>query len=616
MAKHKVTFLPGKQSSDFEAGISLLDAALELGVVISSSCAGIGTCAKCRVIAKEGVSQPTPVEADSLSAGEIAQGTRLSCQARLEGDCLCIIPPESRAFGDQIMVEGVQGNFPLEPELQKKSLEVRPHQVGEKYHHFEALLTALVQSGTELLTTDLSAARQLPYALKQGAQRVTAVLESGRLLTVEPGDTSERLYGVAFDIGTTTVVARLVDIRSGQVLAVASELNPQCERGADVVTRLKHIMEDGSGLKTLHRLIIRAMNGLLKEVSQKAGVSLSHLYKCTVVGNTVMQHIVLAIDPRDLASSPYTPAFRGPATVKAAELGLKINADGIVYLLPNLAGYVGSDITSVLTTLDLEGSPALQLVVDLGTNGEMVLGSSQGVYCASSPAGPAWEGAAISCGMRASRGAIERVKVVNGDLEYRVIGNTDPLGICGSGLADMVAELLRGGVITKAGRILPPDSLPDSIPAALRRRVVRIDGGPPQVRVAPLAEGRWLTLTQADVREVQLAKAAIASGIRIMMKDLGISPRDIATVHIAGAFGNHLRGQDALDLGLLPEVAPEKIRFIGNAAATGAEAVLLSSQARRKAERLAQVVRYVEIGFRDDFQEAFVDSMHFAAGSN
>jgi uncharacterized 2Fe-2S/4Fe-4S cluster protein (DUF4445 family) len=615
MAKHKVTFLPGKQSSEFEAGISLLDAALELGVVISSTCAGIGTCGKCRVIAKEGVGKPTTVEKASLSSAELTQGTRLSCQAGLEGDCLCIVPPESRAFGDQIMVEGVQGNFPLEPELDKRSLEVPAHQVGEKYHLFEALLTALVQSGTPLKTTDLCAARQLPSALKQGGQRVTAVLESGRLLTVEPGDTSDKLFGVAFDIGTTTVVARLLDIRSGRVVGVASALNPQCERGADVVTRLKHILESGPGLKNLHRLIVKAMNALLKEVCQKAGVPASQIYKCTVVGNTVMQQIALAIDPRDLASSPYTPAFRGPATVKAAELALKINPDGVVYFLPNLAGYVGSDITSVLTMLDLEDSADLQLAVDIGTNGEMVLGSSQGVYCASSPAGPAWEGANISSGMRAARGAIERVKVINGDLEYRVIGNTEPLGICGSGLADLVAELLRSGIITKAGRILPPDSLPDSIPAALRRRVVRIDGGPPLVRVAPLAEGRWLTLTQADVREVQLAKAAIASGIRIMMKDLEVTPSDIAAVHIAGAFGNHLRGQDALDLGLLPQVAPEKIRFIGNAAATGAEAVLLSSQARRKAERLAQIVRYVEIGFREDFQEAFVDSMHFPTGS-
>jgi uncharacterized 2Fe-2S/4Fe-4S cluster protein (DUF4445 family) len=615
MAKHKVTFLPGKQSSEFEAGISLLDAALELGVVIASACAGIGTCAKCRVVVKEGVSEPSAVEKELLSRGELAQGTRLSCQTRLEADCVCIVPPESRAFGDQIMVEGVQGNFPLDPEISKLALEVPAHQVGEKYHHFEALVAALVQSGAELRTTDLSAARRLPAVLRQGGRRVTAVLESGRLLTVEAGDTSDKLFGVAFDIGTTTVVARLIDIRNGQVVAVASELNPQCERGADVVTRLKYILEKSSGLKTLHRLIIKTMNALLEEVCRKAEIRASQVYKCTVVGNTVMHHIALAIDPRDLGSAPYTPSFGGPATVRAAELGLKVNADGIVYFLPNLAGYVGSDITSVLTTLDLEDSPDLQLVVDIGTNGEIALGSSQGLYCASSPAGPAWEGATISSGMRAARGAIERAKVAGGDLEYRVIGNTEPLGICGSGLADLVAELLRNGVITKAGRILPPDSLPAEVPAALRRRVVRINGGPPQVRIAPLAEGRWLALTQADVREVQLAKAAIASGIRIMMKDLGVTARDIAAVHIAGAFGNHLRGQDALDLGLLPEAAPEKIRFIGNAAVTGAEAVLLSSQARRKAERIAQIMRYVEIGFRDDFQEAFVDSMHFAAGS-
>jgi uncharacterized 2Fe-2S/4Fe-4S cluster protein (DUF4445 family) len=358
-------------------------------------------------------------------------------------------------------------------------------------------------------------------------------------------------------------------------------------------------------------LIIKQMNELLAQLCAQAEIPAEHIYKISVAGNTVMQHIVLNIDPRHVAYSPYTPVFQGPATLDAKELGLKIHSDGVAYFLPNLACFVGSDITAVLTVLDLEEKHDIQLVVDIGTNGEMVLGSKNKLLCCSSPAGPAWEGAYITWGMRAARGAIERAEIIEGDLQFRTIGGAEPIGICGSGLLDLVCEFVRASVINKTGRILNTEEMAPTVNAQLKSRIVHHDNGSNHIAVAKLDAEKSIMLMQKDIREVQLAKSAIASGIKILMKELNVQPEDIASVYIAGAFGNHVRGQDAVDCGLIPNVPVERIKFIGNAALAGAEAVLLSQAARRKAEYLAQIVGYVEISERSDFHEFFVESMHF-----
>jgi uncharacterized 2Fe-2S/4Fe-4S cluster protein (DUF4445 family) len=611
MPEHKILFLPSRKTAHFESGTTFRDAALELGIVIESTCAGIGTCAKCKVNIKEGVCSPAKVEEQLLTPQELAKGVRLSCQARLTGDSICVVPQESQIFGDQIMTEGRKGRFALDPDVKKILVQVPPAELGEKYFDFEKLLAQLQQRGRRISQYDFHAVRSIAPLLRDNDYRLTAVVDQGHLLALEAGDTTQTLYGVAVDIGTTTVAAKLLNLHSAEVVAVASALNPQKAYGADVISRINYIVEHPGGLELLHRLIIKQMNELITQLCVKAEIQPENIYKLAVAGNTVMQHIVLNIDPRHLAYKPYTPAFQGPATLAAKALGLKINEHGGVYVLPNLACFVGSDITSVLTVLDLEEQDAVQLVVDIGTNGEMVLGSKNQVLCSSSPAGPAWEGAYITWGMRAARGAIERAEIVDGDLQFRTIGSADPIGICGSGILDLVCEFVRAGVIDKTGRILNVEEMPATVDEKLKARLVHHDNGSNHIAIAKIDEERSIMLMQKDIREVQLAKSAIAAGIKILMKELNVQPEDIANVYIAGAFGNHVRGQDAIDSGLIPPAPPERIKFIGNAALAGAEAVLLSNEARRKAEHLAEIVGYVEISDRSDFHELFVESMHF-----
>ncbi|MDE3059205.1 MAG: DUF4445 domain-containing protein, partial [Bacteroidota bacterium] len=565
---------------------------------------------------KEGVTPHVPVEEELLTPQEISKGVRLSCQAKIAGNCVCVVPQESQTFGDQIEIEGSKGHFPLDPDIRKIALTVPEPQLGEKYFDFEQVLSQLQKTGIRISKYTIHTARQLPALLRNNNFHITAVIDQEHLLTVEPGDTTSTLLGIAFDIGTTTVVAKLLDIKSGDVVAVASVLNPQKAYGADVVSRINYIVEHAGGLELLHRLIIKQMNELVGELCRKSEISPENVYKISVVGNTVMQHIVLNIDPRNVAYVPYTPAFQGPATISAKELGVKINEHGTAYFPPDLGCFVGSDITSMLTVLDIDEQETMQLAVDIGTNGEMVLGSKRKMVCSSSPAGPAWEGAYISWGMRAARGAIERAEIVDGDLAFRTVGEAEPIGICGSGLLDLVCEFVRAGVVEVSGRIPNADALPAAVGEKLKSRIVHRDTGANDISIACIDDEKAIMLTQKDIREVQLAKSAIASGIKILMKELGSTPEDIAAVYIAGGFGNHVRGQDALDSGLIPNVPVENVKFIGNAAIAGAEAMLLSKEAREKAEQLGKNVQYVEVADRKDFHEFFVDSMQFPVGEN
>ncbi len=612
MSEYKVLFFPNKQKSFFEQGTTLRDAAMQLGIVIESTCGGKGTCGKCRVIVKDSVSPLAESERLLLSAQEIAEGVRLSCQAYVQGETVVIIPIESRAFGDQIITEGIKGKFHLDPDIRKILIKMPEHRIGEKYFDYESIMKVLADRTIQIQQASLDTIRRIPHIVREANGRITAVVDQERLLTIEPGDTTDALYGVAIDIGTTTVVVKLVDITTGHTIAVTSALNPQKAYGDDVVSRVNYGIEHPNGLELLHRSIIGLLNELITEACGKAGISVRRVYKLTVVGNTVMNHLALGIDPRHIAFMPYTPVVRGPLTVPTKELGIEINENGVAYFLPNIGCFVGSDITGVLTVLNLEECDETQLAVDIGTNGEMVLGSRRRLLASSSPAGPAWEGAYITWGMRAARGAIERIDVDESGVQFEVIGKVDPIGICGSGLLDVVAGLVRLRIIHSSGRIVNTGDIPTQLsPEVMKRIVASTDNNVCNFEIAALDGGRSILLTQKDVREVQLAKGAIAAGIKILMKQLGITPKDIARVCVAGAFGNHVRGEDAVTVGLLPHIPDEKIQFIGNAACSGAEMVLISKEARQKAERLAEIVEYVEIANDPEFQSIFTECMLF-----
>jgi uncharacterized 2Fe-2S/4Fe-4S cluster protein (DUF4445 family) len=589
MSEHRILFLPARQQSSFEDGTTFLDAALELGILIESTCAGLGTCAKCKVTIPNGATPAGETEQQLLSSQELAKGVRLSCQARIASKGVCVVPETSRLLGDQILTDGQRTTVVLRPDIRKVFLKLAEPELGAKYFDAEEFARSVGLP----VNQNLRAVRQLPTLLRSNDFSVTAVIDQDRVLGVEGGDTTSRLYGVAVDIGTTTVAAKLVNLSDGRVLGVASALNPQKSYGADVVSRIQYCVDHQGGLELMHRLIVRQIGELITRLCQTPPIAPADVYKITVAANTVMQHFFLRIDPRAVASMPYAPAYQGPITADADELGLSINSLGVVYVLPNLGSFVGSDITAVLTVLDVDERDEIRLVVDIGTNGEMVLGSRSRLVCCSSPAGPAWEGATIAWGMRAAHGAIERAEIIDGDLQIRTIGGVPPVGICGSGLLDLVSEFVRAGLIDGSGRIRSVRDLKADVPAALKERILEKENGVNHLRIAPLENNEHILLTQKDIREVQLAKGAIASGISILMKELGVTADKIETVAIAGAFGNHVRGQDAVDAGLLPPVDPDRIRFIGNAALAGAEAVLVSADLRRRAEQLARRIEYV-----------------------
>ncbi|MGE5682710.1 MAG: ASKHA domain-containing protein [Bacillota bacterium] len=625
---HKVTFLPDKKSGYFPKGTSLRDAALELGIVIESSCGGAGTCGKCKVIisgAAGGESRPE----EKISKEDYS----LSCKEQVWQDTICYVPETSRTIKEQIMTEGKSGIFRLDPDIKKIFLKVAEPQLGEKYFDLDEVIKALNKSSVKVTDYSFKAATEVSEALRESSYRVTAVVDRKKLISIEPGDTTKIFYGIAVDVGTTTIALKLLNISTGEVSAVASALNRQQFYGADVISRINYIISNPDGLQTLHTLVITQINELTEEVCNSAGIRSSDIYKAVIAGNTVMQHILLKLDPRNLAFMPYIPVIQGPVSIAAEDLEVKINNHGILWVMPNLGGFVGSDITSVLTMLDLEKSESMQLVIDIGTNGEIALGSKERVICASSPAGPAWEGASITNGMRAANGAIEAAEISNGKLITRTIGNTEPKGICGSGLCDLVIEFLRAGVIDKGGRIVSPEELTSEgknqgelssenlnskalnsdkalnskVMDGLKGRITNNENGSNDINIFD----NKIILSQKDIREVQLAKAAISAGIKILMKEMNVNPVDLSVIYVAGAFGNHISSTGAIEMGLLPKVNEDKVKFIGNAALSGAESVLLSSEARIKAERLANTVEYIEISGREDFQEIFIDSMMF-----
>lgn len=607
---HRIHFLPAERSAEFPEGTTIREAALQLGIVIESTCAGMGTCGTCRVNFHRGAPEPTAAERALLSEAALSRGTRLACQATLQRESVCALPGDTRVFGAGAEDPASGRNYPLAPDLHKRHFELPLPRSGEKYFYLEQVLAALQPQVDEAIEYDFSVIRNLPALLRSGRPDLTAVLDRNRLIALEAGDTRDSSYGIALDLGTTTIAARLLDLNRGVPVAVASALNPQVSHGADVITRIDYTVRDPDGLADLQQLAVGQINAMIAELCRAAQIEKDAVYKLVLAGNTVMQHFLLAVDPAPLAKAPYVPGFRGPVVMPAANLGIAIHPNGLLYTLPNLAGFVGGDISAALAVLDLDDSEEIQLAVDIGTNGEMVLGSRHRLLCCSSPAGPAWEGGLIEWGMRAAAGAIERAEIRGGDLAIKTIGGAAPRGICGSGLLDLVCAFRRAGVIDPSGRI---GELPKALAAALpnlQARIRPLGDGTQRIAVAGSGE-ETIYLTQKDIREVQLAKSAIAAGITMLMRRLDIAAEDIARVYIAGAFGNHLRGRDALDIGLLPAVDASRIHFIGNAALAGAEAVLRSRDARTRAERIAEIIEYVAISERRDFQDCFFESLIF-----
>jgi uncharacterized 2Fe-2S/4Fe-4S cluster protein (DUF4445 family) len=452
---------------------------------------------------------------------------------------------------------------------------------------------------------------KIPESSLFQSQTKILLRDAGSTSVPAPADRSGR-YGVAFDVGTTTIVGSLMDIGTGAELAVVGAVNPQTSFGDDVLSRIKKCREDENGLSMLHESVISTVNSITGQLAHKADTGAEAIVEAVFAGNTAMQEILCNIDPSALGEIPFAAAFTDPLRRKASDLGLAINVDADVYIFPQIGSFIGGDTVAgiIATRLDRLSEPAL--FVDVGTNGELVLQHDGLMLAASTAAGPAFEGARITNGMRATDGAIEKV-LIRDNVTLNLIGNRRPRGICGSGLIDAAAELLKVGVIDSTGRILEPDELPDNMPDAVRSRVRECAGKQTFVLVESdeSETGSPICLYQKDIRELQLANGAIRAGISILLSMQGLQPADLKTVFLAGAFGNFIRRSNAKRIGMLPELHNDRIRFVGNTAAMGAGLALMSQDEKEYAARVARTTRHVDLSLNTDFQTEFSNAMIF-----
>src|SRR3954447_13241349 len=574
------------------AGTTLFDGASWNGVAIDSTCGGHGTCKKCKVRVASGEQAVSSVDPRAFSSEELRAGWRLACRAQAEADLVVEVPPlQTRP---KAALAGVGRHVILRPAVQKRHLELSEPTLEDQTSDLERVLQAM--DDVEL-RVPLEVVRTLGRTLRDADWNVTAVLVDDLLLDVEPGDTTARRHAIAFDLGTTTVVATLLDLETGQPIAVRSILNGQQAFGADVITRISATMLDPGALDVLRARAHETLAQLTTEVCDEAGVEPREVYEIVVAGNVTMIQLALGIDPEPLSMAPFTIAARKLPEARAADLGVRVHERAPAVLFPALGAYVGPDIVAGILATGLTLDRRVRLFIDVGTNSEIVLGSSARARATAAPAGPAFEAAQIRCGMRAAEGAIEGVRIVDGEVALTVIGDVPPVGLCGSGLVDAVAELVGAGILDRSGRFVPGSS----------DRLAKIG----EENVFYLSEEIYLS--QRDVRELQFAKASIATGWAILCNDMGVDPADVSQVLLGGSFGSYLTAASAVRIGLVPKLPLPRIVAAGNVAGEGAKIAALSITERAAASAVLDEVDYVELSGRTDFNDLFIDQLRFPA---
>src|SRR5437899_7685222 len=597
--KLEVTYVPFDRTTRVPPGTTLFSAAHWIGLPIDSTCGGRGTCGKCKVRVIKGIADAETADPRQLRPQEIAEGWRLSCQARIYEDMTCEVPQLLRVPKAATM--GLGRLVILDPNVRKVYFELSEPSMEDQRSDVARLKDALTEEGHGMVA-GVSVLRTLPSVFREAGFRITAVLSGEQLVAVEPGDTTGECYGVAFDVGTTTLVGTLMNLRTGMAAAVRSKLNGQAPFRADVISRSSHAMNGPDSVDELRTAVVATMNGIMDELYREAGVSPERTYEAVVVGNATMLHLLFGIDPTPISMMPFTPAFMDALSVPTREVGLRIHAAGYVQTLPALGAYVGADIVSGVLATGIAREDKMRVFVDVGTNGEIVIGSSQRTLATAAPAGPAFEGSQIKCGMRATDGAIEGVQLSD-RVELQVIGGDVPAqGLCGSGLVDAVAQLLLTGLLDHSGRM---KSRADAGHHPLADRLIEVEG----VKAFLLAEGVYLS--QRDVRELQFAKGSIATGIKVLMDILGVGASDLDEIFLGGSFGSYLNPESAKIIGLVPPVDVDKIIAVGNSAGEGAKIALLSYRERQVAFELPSRIEYIELSGRSDFNDSFVSVLAF-----
>ncbi|MGO8723598.1 MAG: ASKHA domain-containing protein [Acidimicrobiales bacterium] len=601
-------FEPSGRKVRVPPGVMLFDAASWNGVAIDSTCGGHGTCRKCKVRLLDPGSTISALDTRAFSSDELRAGWRLACRVQVESDLRVEVPPLMTR--PKAATVGVGRTVILRPAVQKRYVELTEPSLSDQTTDLERLLASLDDLE---LRADLHVLRSMGRVLRDNDYKVTAIVVDDVLIDLEPGDTTGRAFAIAFDLGTTTVVATLLDLSTGAPVAVQSMLNKQQSFGADVITRISKIMMDDRALSRLSVLAHESLNELAQGVCQDGGVSPAEVYEIALAGNATMTHIVLGIDPGPLGVAPFIMSTRLFPEILAAEVGVAVHERARAVVFPSFGAYVGGDIVAGLLASGMDRDSRTRLFLDIGTNCELVLGNSDRLIATAAPAGPAFEGAAIRCGMRAAPGAIEVVKMTPHDLELGVIGDVEPEGLCGSGLVDAVAELVGVNLLDSSGKFVPDEDA-CLIAPGIATRLSKL--GEERVfvlywrgEVGDVANSIYLS--QRDVRELQFAKAAIATGWNVLLEEAGLKPADLQQVLLAGSFGSYLSPASAIHLGLVPNLPVVRVVSAGNVAGEGAKMALLSMRERAGAMALLEEVEYVELSDRGDFNDRFVDQLPF-----
>ncbi len=608
---HIVVFLPDGACLEVPSGKTILEAANAAGVAIDSACGGVGACGRCKVLVSLGQVGGKP--GDLLSREEVEQGIVLACQATVVDDLVVEVPLESQRGELKILMgqaEALAAGEADTPLAQKVAVTMQPPDFLSELGDDERLVAALGKQVGETfgeIELALPALRQLPVVARANHWQVEALLGDfdgdGRVFGVEP-PAARRAYGLAVDIGTTTIVVHLVDLATAGFVEACAFLNDQIGHGEDVISRIIYAQEHEGGLAELSAEARATINRCLAKMVNGYGVKREEIIAAACVGNTVMTHLLLGIDPAAIRREPYVPAIRTTPTLRAEEVGVSIHPEAPVYLAPCVSSYVGGDITAGVLATAMGESPKLTLFIDMGTNGEMVVGNQDWLMCCSCSAGPAFEGSGVEHGMYATIGAIERLSYdpLTDEVEYLTIGEAKPRGICGSGLVDALATLLRAGVIDRAGRI--------NLGFPSRRVRVR-EERPEFVFVWGEEVGRAedISLGEDGIQNLIRSKAAIYAGAEMLLESLGLRASSVEQVLVAGAFGNYLDAESAVMIGLLPDVPLERIRFVGNTAVAGARLALLARSARQHMEKLAARMTNFELSLASGYMERYVSGL-------
>lgn len=624
MSSYRVTFLPEGKTVEVEGGVTIMKAAEKAEVFINSLCGGEGVCGKCRVQVIDGKVRADKHSISFLSKEEVREGYVLACQAKVDENIEVVVPPESRLESEQILMEQPTVDYSqpekvsvpripsdpmtlFEPLVQKRYLELKEPTMEDNVADIERV-TRELRKKTEYENFEISlrCLQGLASKLRENDWKVTVTLakhgDLWRILQIEPENTADQNYGLAIDVGTTTVVGQLVNLKSGNVLGVAGSHNLQAHYGEDVISRMVFACGRERGINPLHEAVIKNINSLIKTLTEEKGIAQEQITGIVAAGNTTMSHLLLSLIPCSIRLDPYVPTANIYPQIRAAEIDIRINPEGILETIADVASYVGGDIVAGVLACGIADRQETKVLIDVGTNGEIVIGNSDWMVCCSASAGPAFEGGGISYGMRATRGAIERVKIENGKVAYQTIGKAKPRGICGSGLIDCIYELAKNRIIDGEGKF----NL-----SIKNERIVEADGEIHFI-LADSHEtetGKELTITESDIGNLIRSKGAVFAAIKSLVDYVGLTFEDIDTFFVAGGFGSYLNIPRAVGIGLLPDIDPERMQFVGNSSLMGARMALLSSHAHERTIQIAKGMTNIELSTYQPFMDEYVAAM-------